>query len=215
MLRNRIILLLVFVLSVGAASAQLGIRAGLNMANEIKSLSGSDIINGFKTDNLSGYQIGLIYQFNPKKSGLGAEIGLLVSQKGCSFTDSISVAEQVITGYDEMNYLEMPLNLRYRLKLGFLGLYGSAGAYAGYALSGQTVSELAGTETSGDINFTKLADKLDYGVQLGLGLELLNKVQLGLNYSYGLKTNNYQRTVNSVSDAINNRVFSVSLTYLF
>jgi hypothetical protein len=213
MKKNRFFLFIIFVLSISATYAQLGIRAGLNMANEITTLS--NLANSFKTDNLTGYHIGLVYEFNPKKSGFGSEFGILISQKGCSFTDSTSVTDQILTGYDEINYLELPVNVRYRLKLGFLAIYGSAGMYAGYALSGQTTLESTEETTSGDINFANMIDHLDYGVQLGVGLELLKKIQLGLNYSYGLKSNNYQRNIDNLSAAINNRVFSISLTYLF
>ncbi len=100
--------------------AQLGIRAGINLANEIKSFSNEDISAGFSTENLTGYHIGLVYQTMPQKSGLGGDFGLLLSQKGYTYSDSLSIANAVLQGYKEINYLEVPLNLRYRLKLDFL-----------------------------------------------------------------------------------------------
>jgi len=78
-------LLLALLIITSGTYAQLGIKAGINLANEIKSLNSEDIAVGFKTDNLTGYQIGLVYQLTPKKSGIGAELGMLVSQKGYAF----------------------------------------------------------------------------------------------------------------------------------
>lgn len=191
--------------------AQIGIKAGVNMANQIESLSSQDIADGFNRENLTGYQLGLVYQLNPRKSGIGAEIGLLVSQKGFSFSDSTTVINNVVRGYQELNYLEAPLNLRYKINLGFLGVYGYGGVYAGYALNGRNVTETE--DTSADIGFKDLMDRADYGYNLGLGVEFFSKIQFGLNLSQGLKDSNF--TDDSTENTTINRAFSIGLTYLF
>src|ERR1035437_5874274 len=84
--------------------AQLGIKAGINMASEIKTFSQADIDAGFFSNNLTGYQIGVVYQKMPKKNGLGVEIGALLSQKGSTFRyDSIDVTNSIKEGYRELN----------------------------------------------------------------------------------------------------------------
>lgn len=204
-------LLLVLLIITSGTYAQLGIKAGINLANEIKSLNSEDIAAGFKTDNLTGYQIGLVYQLTPKKSGIGAELGVLVSQKGYTFSDSLSLVDVVREGYKEMNYLEVPFNLRYQIKLGFIGVFGYGGVYAGYALSGKTVVE---TENSSeDIGFQDFVDRADYGYNLGVGVEFFRKIQFGVNWSHGLKNTNLNDS--EEIDSTTNRVFSVGLTYLF
>lgn len=191
--------------------AQIGIKAGVNMANQIESLSSQDIADGFNRENLTGYQLGLVYQLNPRKSGIGAEIGLLVSQKGFSFSDSTTVINNVVRGYQELNYLEAPLNLRYKIKLGFLGVFGYGGVYAGYALNGKNVIETQ--NESADIGFKELMDRADYGYNVGLGLEFFNKIQFGVNLSQGLKDSNF--TDDTTENTTINRAFSIGLTYLF
>ncbi len=204
-------LLLALLIITSGTYAQLGIKAGINLANEIKSLNSEDIAAGFKTDNLTGYQIGLVYQLTPKKSGIGAELGVLVSQKGYTFSDSLSLVDVVREGYKEMNYLEVPFNLRYQIKLGFIGIYGYGGVYAGYVLSGKTVVE---TENSSEnIGFQDFVDRADYGYNLGLGVEFFRKIQFGVNWSHGLKNTNLNDS--EEIDSTTNRVFSVGLTYLF
>jgi hypothetical protein len=203
--------LLIILVFTSTLYAQIGIKAGVNMANQIKSLSSQDIVDGFNRENLTGYQVGLVYQLNPRKSGIGAEIAVLVSQKGFSFSDSLSTENSIARGYQELNYLEVPLNLRYKIKLGFLGVYGYAGGYAGYALNGRNVTETE--DTSADIGFKDLMDRADYGYNLGLGLEFFNKIQFGVNLSQGLKDSNF--TDDSTENTTINRAFSIGLTYLF
>lgn len=201
------IIVLFFACSTGIY-AQLGIKAGVNLANEIKSFSQSDIAAGFNSNNLTGYQLGLVYQAVPKKSGFGIEIGALLSQKGSTFHfDSIDVVNTLKDGYKELNYVEVPLNIRYHLSLGFLGIYGFGGVYGGYALSGKTVTET--TNTSEIQTFQSFMDHVDYGYNFGAGFELFKKIQLGATWSQGLKN-----IESSGLTPTTNRVFSVNLVYL-
>lgn len=192
--------------------AQLGIRAGINLANEIKSFSNEDISAGFSTENLTGYHIGLVYQTMPQKSGLGGDFGLLLSQKGYTYNDSLSIANAVLQGYKEINYLEVPFNLRYRLKLAFLGIYGYGGLYTGYALNGKKVDETQ--NSTEEIGFQNFMNRLDFGYNLGVGVEFFRKIQLGATWSQGLKKIESTNSGTTEPEGIN-RVFSLNLTYLF
>ena len=206
-----IIILIVF--SAGTTLfAQLGIRAGINLANEIKSFSNEDISAGFSTENLTGYHIGLIYQTMPQKSGLGGDFGLLLSQKGYTYNDSLSIANAVLQGYKEINYLEVPFNLRYRLKLAFLGIYGYGGLYTGYALNGKKVDETQ--NSTEEIGFQNFMNRLDFGYNLGVGVEFFRKIQLGATWSQGLKKIESTNSGTTEPEGIN-RIFSLNLTYLF
>ena len=192
--------------------AQLGIRAGINLANEIKSFSNEDISAGFSTENLTGDHIGLVYQAMPQKSGLGGDLGILLSQKGYTYNDSLSIANAVLQGYKEINYLEVPFNLRYRLKLAFLGLYGYGGLYTGYALNGKKVDETQ--NSTEEVSFQNFMNRLDFGYNIGVGVEFFRKIQLGATWSQGLKKIESTNSGTTEPEGIN-RVFSVNLTYLF
>jgi len=212
-MKSKQILLLVFLVCTSGIYAQFGIKAGVNLANEIKSFSQADIAAGFNSKNLTGYQIGFIYEAMPKKSGLGFEICALISQKGSSFSDSTNVGNFIKQGYKELNYIEVPLNLRYRISLGFIGVYGIAGLYGGYILNGRTVNET--TNNAENQTFQSFVDHVDYGYNLGLGVELFKKIQLGLNWSQGIK--NTTNTIAGLPTPTNttNRVYTVNLVYLF
>ena len=193
--------------------AQFGIKTGVNMANEIKSFSQADIAAAFDSRNLNGYQIGFIYQTMPKKSGLGMEFGALLTQKGSVFTDTIS--GNIKKGYRELNFVEVPVNLRYRLSMGIIGIYGIAGIYGSYELSGKTVNEDVEPNVTTPSSYASFMDHVDYGYNLGLGIELFNKLQLGGTWSQGIKTS--PTAINGLPTPVtsSNRVFSINLVYLF
>lgn len=188
--------------------AQLGIKAGLNMANEIRSFNRSDVAASFQSSNLTGYQIGLIYQAMPKKTGMGVEIGALLSQKGSSFHfDSIDTSNILRNGYKEINFLEVPLNLRYHVILGLVGVYGFGGVYGGCVLSGSTATE--STSTTEKETYKTFADRVDYGYNFGAGVELFRKIQLGGTWSNGIKS------TSNTDSSFKNKVFTMNLVYMF
>ncbi|MBV5282775.1 MAG: outer membrane beta-barrel protein [Paludibacter sp.] len=207
MKRKNFLMLMALLCSTGLF-AQLGIKAGLNMANEIRSFNRSDVATSFQSSNLTGYQIGLVYQAMPKKTGMGVEIGALLSQKGSSFHfDSINVDNVLRNGYKEINYLEVPLNIRYHIIVGLVGVYGFGGVYGACALSGSTVTE--STSTTEKEAYKTFADRVDYGYNFGAGVELFRKIQLGGTWSNGIKS-----TSNDDS-SFKNKVFTMNLVYMF
>jgi hypothetical protein len=205
--------LMVLLFCATGLSAQLGIKAGVNIANEVNSYSPSDLKAGFNSTNLTGYQIGLVYQAMPAKSGFGVEIGVLLSQKGSTFNDSIHSDNVIKQGYKELNYLEVPLNLRYHLSFGLFGIYGFAGLYGGYALDSKTIDE--STNNSQNDIFTTTKDRMDYGYNIGAGLELFKKIQFGATLSQGLKNTSTTIVGLPTTTKTTNRVVSVNLVYLF
>lgn len=207
MKRKNFLMLMALFCSTGLF-AQLGIKAGLNMANEIRSFNQSDVAASFQSSNLTGYQIGLTYQAMSKKTGMGVEIGALLSQKGSSFHfDSINVDNVLRNGYKEINYLEVPLNLRYHIIVGLVGVYGFGGVYGGCALSGSTVTE--STSTTEKETYKTFADRVDYGYNFGAGVELFRKIQLGGTWSNGIKS------TSSTDSSFKNKVFTMNLVYMF
>jgi hypothetical protein len=193
--------------------AQFGIKGGVNIATEMNSFSQSDIRAGFNSTNLTGYQIGIVYQAMFKKSGFGIETGALLSQIGSTFSDSTKIADVIKQGYRELNYLNIPLNVRYRLLLGEVGIYGFAGIYGGYALSGKTVDET--TNHIQNTSYAGFKDHLDYGYNFGAGVEIFKKIQFGTTISQGLKNTSTIVIGLPTPTTTTNRVYSVNLVYLF
>jgi hypothetical protein len=105
--------------------------------------------------------------------------------------------------------LEIPVNLKFRLPLGFLSLLANGGFYGAYALTGKNVIETT-PEQKEKIKYNHFYEHLDYGYNLGIGIELFSKVQIGGVWSQGLKN-----ISDNQEDAAINRVFSINITYLF
>lgn len=227
----KIFILTTFVLVFPISSfGQLGIRAGVNMANEIRSFNNESIVAAFNNDNLTGYNVGLVYQFNPKQTGLGLELGALLSQKGSVFRiDNSKVVNSIIKGYHEINYVDVPLNIRFRLDIGSaISFFASGGAYGSYALNGKTVfeSDIVADISKSD-SFDDFMSRIDYGYSVGAGIEFIRKIQLSAGWSEGLQkkdatkslleqiNNETGNSVPNLTSKSNSRVFTVSLTYLF
>jgi len=155
------------------------------------------------------------YQIFPRKSIMGSDIGLFLSQKGFAYTDSTKIVEDLITlGYNEYNYLEMPINIRYRYAHKLIGAYASGGVYGAYLLSGKSVNET--TTSVDDMSFKSVLERFDYGYSLNAGIEVLKQVQIGLSWTHGLKY--YISSLyngETTFENKDNRVFSINLTYLF
>ena len=200
----KFIILGIMLLSATVSFGQIGIRAGINMANEIKSFSWEDISESFQANNLVGYQIGVVQQVMFRKSNLGIEAGILLSQKGYTFIDNTTNNNC----YKEINFLEIPLNLRCQVKLGAIGIFGYGGMYAAYSLGGKIVDE--STNESQSINYPRFYDRLDYGYNIGAGVEFFKKIQLAGVWAQGLKNTSINPDNSSM-----NRVLSINLTYLF
>lgn len=217
-MKNKILILIIGCsLFAFSAKAQLGIRVGVNMANEITSLKGEDLSNSFKSSNLTGYQIGLIYQTASK--GLGLEFGALLSQKGSVYQVDTT---QTLTGnlteaYKEINCITVPLNLKYKINMGPVGIFGTAGIYGDYSLNGKTVVEALNYEQQQ--SFNDIMDRIDYGYTLGFGVEALKKIQLAANWSKALQkkdeSKSFSNILNYELDKSTARQFSITLTYLF
>ena len=228
-MKKRYVLLTIILLFTTFGYAQFGIRGGVNMANELRSFNQEAISAAFQGDNLTGYQVGLVYEFNPRKSGLGFEIGALLTQKGGAFRmDSANIVQSLIKGYREINYVEVPMNLRLRLNFGgVVGLYGTAGIYGAYALRGKTVFESDITTLIHEDTFDSFMNRIDFGYMYGGGVELLRKIQLGLQWGKGLQKRDVDKNildkiitesggaVPNLTAKSSSNVFSVTLTYLF
>jgi hypothetical protein len=138
------------------ADAQLGIRAGVNMAN----------ISGDMTDGLEsnlGFHFGIDYEKAIGES-LTFRPGLLYSGKGTKF--------DVIDEAANLSYLEIPLDLVFPLGG---GLAVNAGPYLGFLMSAK----------QGDVDFKEDINTLDFGLNLGLGYDV-DPFTIGLGYGLGL-----------------------------
>jgi hypothetical protein len=196
-----------------AVNAQgLGIKAGINLANFAFDPELEESL-----DMLFGFHAGIVYEVE-LTDALFFGPGLMFSQKGSKFSfneyDDDFESEININAKTIINYLEIPLNLVYKMDLGGANLVFKAGPYLGYAINGKEKLEMdvMGTSinVSEDIEFGSGEDqmrRLDYGINAGVGLEFTG-FKIGAQYGLGLSN-----LANDDDYKMKNRVIGVSVGY--
>jgi len=190
------------------AFAQFGIRVGVNTAEQIRTFVQRPA--DFTTDKLTGFQAGVVWQNQFGKSGFATEIGAMFSQKGSYY--SYNSGNSDIEVLDELNYIDVPLNIRFTPPINLpFNIYGTGGVYLSYLLGGKTTNDTY--NSSEKMAFNSISERIDVGVSTGVGLQILEKIQLGVIWNWG-----FMRTPDSTSDFVKNfknKNLSVNLTYVF
>ncbi len=190
----------------GFSQLRLAVLAGPHSAsiNEKNSISGWDTkVKPFYI-NRGGLNIGFLSEIPLNQSGnLALQPGIFYMSKGRKFqqafdatvvkTDTLSLKTNFFT-----NYIDIPLNLTYKLPLGKKGkFFLSAGPYISFFYNGKNNSELLVAPTDTSLKFSKQEDKIetgkgsrkaktfDYGINGRAGFEIGGVILSGF-FSQGL-----------------------------
>ena len=179
------------------AQVKFGVKAGLNLS----SISMSELDNWDRiADSRTGFQVGPIMEITVPLLGVGADIAVLYSQRGASIQGETFKSD----------FIEVPLNLKWKFGLPIAKVYVAAGPYIGFSI-GDSVWKNLKTQMEND--------SFSAGLNIGAGVELLSHLQVGANYTYGL-TNNYGGDL-SIGDQLFKgndgkvRGWSITAAYLF
>lgn len=187
---------IVLLMAVACASAQakifaFGVKAGLEMPSlKTENLSGSAKAS-------TGFHAGILAQFNIPIVGIGVQPEVLYAYRG----------EKVFDGQSEKNkgvsFIDIPLNVTWGIDLKVIRPFVAVTPYISYAFS-----DVKTWVANNDPSAFQKVDNLNYGIGVGAGIELFQKLQVMGRYSWGLK--------NLVSDgSYKKRDFSLSLGWLF
>ena len=80
-------------------------------------------------------------------------------------------------------FLEIPVQLQAGVDLGVARVYGFAEPFVGYAIS--NAAAVNGTAVK-DLNWENIKSRLEYGVGLGVGVELIQHVQVSVKYFWNM-----------------------------
>lgn len=199
------------------AQVTFGVKTGLNLSNFFEKNDDKVLSEDYKYK--AGANLGLTVDF-PINNNLGLQTGLTFQTRGFRIDEVKDVA-----GYDleiksktYLNYIDIPINLKYTFELSNFNVYAMGGLYAGTALNGrfEGSSTFRGRtdETNLDIEFGNDQGEmksLDYGLNLGAGVEY-GAFGINLTYAHGL-ANLSNNTTNDYR--LNNRLISISATYRF
>ena len=188
-----------------------GIKAGLNLSSQ--SLKSSSF--NMDGENLVGFHLGGILDIG--YDNFSIQPGLFFTTKGEKITSQLLNSQGENAGVAltkvKLNYLEMPVNLLYKIKVNEASsVFFGGGPYIGYGLSG-TVSA---NDNSSKLNFGNNNDpntgnyrNPDYGINFTGGVDI-NNITVGVNYGLGLSNLSYAQGA-----TLHNKVLGFSLGYLF
>ncbi len=178
------------------AKVKFGVKGGLNISSVHLN---KDIL---KTDNVTGFQIGPMMEATVPLVGVGMDIAVLYSQKGTGVALTDGVSADVKT-----DYIDVPLNLKWKFGLPIVKGYFAAGPYVGFRIGGDKVWDIPGNVV-GQVE----AKSFGAGLNFGAGVELISHLQVGINYTLGL-TDNY--SVKKLDLNAKNRGWGVTAAFLF
>ena len=165
-----------------AAQAQLkfGVKGGLNLTNMKFDSSVAD------KSNQTGFFIGPTIKFTLPVVGLGIDASALYDQRSAK----IDGAEETL----KQQSIQVPINLRYGVGLGSTAsIYFFAGPQFGFAI-GDKVANVVDNALDWRLKDSNLS------ANVGLGLMLLNHLQVSANYNIALGTTGEFEVVKAVGN---------------
>jgi len=186
-----LMVLLICTTSTAHAQFRFGLKGGYNLAT-VKF--NKEILH---SENVDGFHIGPMIEFMP--GGIGLDLAVLYTRKGF-FDNNMKYTN---------DYLEVPVNLKMKIDLPILSPYFAAGPYVGFRVSGDKIRDIV------DIQNVKRqieAKSFAAGLNFTAGIEVLNRIQVGLTYSWGL-TDNY--AIESLDYSGKAHTWMLSATLLF
>lgn len=211
MKKFRFLFVAILMAMICSAGAQAQFRFGLKAGVAVNKLSFDK--STFDSDNRAGFTGGVMVEFTVPVVNLGFDASVLYAQR--SINVPVTTAGDV-TGYDtdHRGYIDIPVNFKWKI-----GVFGLDKIVAPFITTGPDFSFLCSKQ-----NFKDAVDsrKFDFAWNIGVGVQLLNKVQVAASYGFGLTNST---TALHGSDAVEdlknlnfkgkNRSWTITLAYLF
>lgn len=193
------------------------ILGGVNFQN----LTGNDFnSNKITSSGILGFHGG-VKAMIPIATEFYFQPGLLFSTKGSEFTEGI-VSRKI-----NLSYVELPLNLVYKSRLGSGSFLLGFGPYVGYGIKGNTTTESTLGKIKTDVKFkskvestdpltTTYIKPLDVGGNIFVGYEMSGGLFIQLNTQLGLVNIQPEyAAISSNKSSIKNVGFGLSVGYSF
>lgn len=154
-------------------------------------------------DNQTGWTIGVMGEFTVPVIGISADLSAMYVRRNAKFLE-----EQGLSKKDDRDYIEIPLNFKYKFSLPVVSKF-----LVPYLGVGPSVSFLTSRRHISDAYKNK---SVDWALNFGFGVQLMSHFDLNARYGLGLT-----KAVTAVSDADKagiegkNRYWTISLAYLF
>lgn len=191
---KKLIVIVASLLVAVSAHAQFGIVAGITSSKSTIDAAVSDV------RNITQYHVGLTYK---------VDLGLIAIQPSLIYNVKGAKVESIkgldLTSFDYKNgYLELPVQLQAGVNLGVARVYGIVEPFLGFWITNNTTTA-GGTKM--DINWQNIKDKMEYGVGLGAGIELIKHVQISARYFWNLGAAS-NAAISTAADAVRTKAAS-------
>ncbi|MCR5841098.1 MAG: PorT family protein [Bacteroidales bacterium] len=176
---KKLIVIVASLLVAVSAHAQLGVMAGITSSKADLKEAYADV------KNATSYHVGVAY-----KMDLGLikiQPAIIYNVKGSKVGNIINKATEGAVTAGDFEYktgsIEVPVQLQAGLDLGIIRAYGILEPFVGYQIT-NTAQTTGGTKI--DVKWSEVKNKLEYGVGLGAGVELIEHVQVAVRYFWNL-----------------------------
>ncbi len=184
-----------------AAQFHIGPRIGTEI-NRF-SMSKSD----FKSDNRAGFTAGIQTEFTVPIVGIGFDLSAMYVHR-VSDGESIKGLFTDAKNFKSKDYIEIPLNLKYKLGLPVIGK-----VFTPYVFTGPSFAFLVSKSAISEAYKNKT---VDIAWNFGLGVQLFSHLQIGASYGLGL-TKIVEKVSNFEGAPIDgkNKYWTVTAAWLF
>jgi len=199
-----IFVIILFIVSAAGLQAQgFGVQAGVKLNNSKIEYPGVDV------DKRLGFEAGVFYEIAlPVISSWSVTPALLYSNSGFKLQDDHGNGTGITYHFTEHS-IKLPVMIKKQFGIGPVKPFVKGGLYASYAFSGRVKD----SETHHTLKYENDSDKMDYGASLGVGVRLLSRIGLDVNYDLSFAKRSIVLGDQFVS--VKNRGSSISLSYLF
>lgn len=182
------------------AQFKIGPKVGVN----ISTLSlGGDLSKNFKSSNISSFTGGVMAEFMVPIIGVGIDASVMYTRKG-------SDLKEITTGASEKqhtDYVEIPINLKYKFSLPVVGSFMSPFVYAGPSFAFRVGDNFADQYKN---------KSFETAINVGIGLEFFSHLQIAGQYGWGLgKAMEFENDVLNSTLNGKSRAWTVTAAYLF
>ena len=174
---KKLIVIVASLLLAVSAHAQLGVVAGITSSKTDVKSAKEDV------KNISLYHVGLTYKLD--LGLLAIQPSILYNMKGSKFEGIASKITEgtLIDNFEyKTGYVEIPVQVQAGVDLGLARVYGFVEPFVGYAISNQVAFSQGEPKKVWD----NVKSKMEYGVGLGAGVELIKHVQVSLKYFWNM-----------------------------
>lgn len=208
-----------------SAQVRLGIKVGTNLPkNTFNDLDFEGLTQSLSIKNSTGFFIGPTLDVKVPILGLGFDAGLNYSLRRVTMEYENIALKARENKTNKQHMLEIPINLKYTFSVGdMLGIYAAVGPAFSFNLNKNSLwndmQDIAGGIIDSE-GGKYVRNTAEVSINAGVGVLLLNHLQVGVNYNWALtddaKTSG-KDFVNAAwnGKAVKNRMWQVSLAYLF